>query len=657
MDFLRRQIEERPWLVLLALLAAFVLGWQLSGPAPASGDQSQAQSGQELWTCAMHPQIRQPEPGDCPICGMDLIPVSGAAGDGLASDRLQLTQAAKRLAEIETTPAQRRYASNTVRLKGQVTYDETLLETLTAWVPGRLDQLYVDYVGVKVAKGQHLAQMYSPEIYVAEKELQEAAGAVRAAKQRSNPRALESAQAILEATRDKLRLWGVPQAVIRSIESGGKPSDRIDIVSPVGGLVVEKKVSAGEYVDTGTPLYSIANLEAVWVTLEAYESDLPWLRFGQSVEVRVPALPGESLTGTISLIDPVVDPKTRTVMVRVNVPNPQHKLKPGMLATGVVESRLAANGQVMEPNLAGKWISPMHPEIVKDQPGSCDICGMPLVPSEELGFAQADQGDPPLVIPASALLFTGKRSVVYVELPGQDKPTYQLREVEVGARAGDEYIILEGLEEGDLVVTHGNFKIDSAMQLQARSSMMAPPGEGDDDTPTVDPAPEAFLVQLDALLDAYLDLQQALAADDPSSAEAASRRLRQTFGQVDAEPLQSESRAFWTVQAMELENPIERLDEARQLDAYRQAFYDLSNHMLKLLERFGHGLDTALVEVHCPMAFTNQGADWIQRGDQIENPYLGQPMLTCGSVEERFPQRIPDPAPATARGDHAEHSH
>ncbi|HSR67550.1 MAG TPA: efflux RND transporter periplasmic adaptor subunit [Acidobacteriota bacterium] len=645
MSFLRRLIEKRPWLLIVALLAAFLAGLQLGGPRPASGDQEVHDHGQvEEWTCSMHPNIRQPGPGKCPICAMDLIPVSQGGAD-LDPNRLQMTETAKRLAEIETVPAQRRFASNTLRLKGQVTYDETLLETLTAWVPGRLDELYVDYVGIRVDKGQHLAQMYSPEIYVAEKELQEAALAVEEAQEGQSPRAQQSAREILEATRDKLRLWGVPESVIRGIARGAKPSDRIDIVSPVGGIVVKKMISAGEYVQTGTPLYSIAKLDEVWVALEAYESDLPWLRFGQKVQVRVPSLPGETVEGTISLIDPVIDPQTRTVRVRVDVPNPQQKLKPGMLATGVVESRLAANGRVMESDLLGKWISPMHPEIVKDRPGTCDICGMPLVPAEELGFAAAADEEPPLVIPATALLFTGTRSVVYVEVPGQGKPTYELREVEVGARAGDEYIVLEGLSPGERVVTHGNFKIDSAMQLQARPSMMSRPGEGEaGSTPLA--APQPFLAGFDRLLEAYLQLQTALSADDWPSARAAVEGITNSWQELEAEALRLEpdQRDFWTMQAMQLKSDLEELRRADDLASIRLPFSDFSLRLLRLVDRFGHGLDKSLLQVHCPMAFSNRGADWIQAGDDVANPYFGQEMPNCGSVGQTIASR-----PAAAR--------
>jgi membrane fusion protein, copper/silver efflux system len=185
------------------------------------------------------------------------------------------------------------------------------------------------------------------------------------------------------------------------------------------------------------------------------------------------SLPGEEFHGRISFIGPVLDPGTRTVDVRVNVPNKERRLKPGMFVRAKVFSRVAKGGRVIDPELAGKWISPMHPEVVKDEPGACDVCGMPLVPAEELGYVAAVEDEPPLVIPESAPLITGKRAVVYVEVPGE-KPAYEGREVVLGPKGQDHYLVIQGLEEGERVVTHGAFKIDSALQIVARPSMMSP---------------------------------------------------------------------------------------------------------------------------------------------------------------------------------------
>jgi len=216
----------------------------------------------------------------------------------------------------------------------------------------------------------------------------------------------------------------------------------------------------------------------VWVYLDAYESDMMWIRYGQEVEFETEAYPGEVFAGTISFIDPVLNAKTRTVKLRVDVENPDGKLKPEMFVRAVVRAKVAQGGRVMDEAMAGKWICPMHPDVVKDGAGSCDICGMDLVTTESLGYVKVDAPkEAPLIIPASAPLITGKRAVVYVQLRDKEKPTYEGREVVLGPRAGDYYIVKSGLDEGEIVVTKGNFKIDSALQIRAKPSMMNPKPE------------------------------------------------------------------------------------------------------------------------------------------------------------------------------------
>jgi Cu(I)/Ag(I) efflux system membrane fusion protein len=274
-----------------------------------------------------------------------------------------------------------------------------------------------------------------------------------------------------------LRLWGLTPSQIKKLERQKKPSDHITIYAPMRGTVIHKDAVEGMYVDTGTRIYTIADLARVWVKLDAYEADIIWVRYGQEVELMTEAYPGERFTGRIAFIDPILNTKTRTVAVRVNVDNKDGKLKPGMFVRAVVHSKVAKGGKVMDPGLAGKWISPMHPEIIKDKAGTCDICGMPLMRAEDLGYVKGEPREAPLVIPATAPLITGKRAVVYVQMPDHET-LFEGREIVLGPRAGDYYLVQTGLQEGELVVVNGNFKIDSAMQIQAKPSMMNPEGGG-----------------------------------------------------------------------------------------------------------------------------------------------------------------------------------
>jgi len=471
--------------VLVSVGAGFLLHATLTfdEAAPSTsadaGAHDHGRKAPTVWTCSMHPQIRSSKPGKCPICSMDLIPVAEAGGQRSLRE-FSTSEAAKALMDIETTRVERKLVEAEVRMVGKVDYDETRLAHIAAWVPGRLDKLYVDYTGVPVNKGDHLVYIYSPELLSAQEELIQAKQAVQALRQSGSSLMRETTEATYQAAREKLRLLGLTQQQVATIERTGKTSDHLTIYSPVAGIVIHKNATEGMYVNTGTRIYTVADLSQMWIRLDAYESDLMWLRYGQKVQFTTVSHPGEVFRGTISFIDPVLDSATRTVKLRVNVPNPDGKLKPGMFVKAVARSRVAAGGKVMDADLAGKWICPMHPEIVKDGPGECDVCGMPLVRTESLGYVgvEATKADRPLVIPVSAPLVTGTRAIVYVEVPGADRPTYEGREIVLGPRAGGHYLVRSGLREGERVVTRGAFKIDSALQIQARPSMMMPEGGG-----------------------------------------------------------------------------------------------------------------------------------------------------------------------------------
>jgi membrane fusion protein, copper/silver efflux system len=470
-------------LAALALLAAFAVGYILRGSredreATAESRSTAAAAQAEVWTCSMHPQIRQPRPGKCPICGMDLIPTGGAREERAGPTELVMSPAAQKLAEVRLAPVERRFADVAVRMLGKVQLDETRVAYITSRVQGRIDRLYVNFVGVPVKKGDHLADLYSPELISAQQELIQAAEAARTLAAEGATAGIEPARATLDSAREKLRLWQLTPEQIEAVERSGKPRDHLTFYSPLAGIVVERMDTfEGMYVEAGMKLFTVADLSRVWIKLDAYESDLVWLRYGQPVEFQAEAYPGETFNGTIAFIEPVLDPMTRTVKVRVNAENRDGRLKPGMFARAVVRVRTTADGRVVQPNFAGKWVSPMHPEIVKDAPGTCDICGMPLVPAEELGYAGKEPSakETPLVIPATAPLITGERAVVYVAIPGKEG-AFEGRQVVLGPKAGDAYLVRSGLKEGDLVVVNGAFKIDSSLQIQGRASMMQPEG-------------------------------------------------------------------------------------------------------------------------------------------------------------------------------------
>ena len=362
------------WALLIGI--GIALGYLLRGgatePSPAPV-QSSAPAVESVWTCSMHPQIRRSEPGLCPICAMDLVlsePTSGESGGGLR--QLSVSPEQRELMRIRTTTVERRSVETEIRMVGKIDYDETRLAYITAWVPGRIDQLYVDYTGVSVSAGDHMVNLYSPDLYSAQQELLQAS---RAVAQSHLPALRSSTAATLDAARERLRQWGLSDEQIEAVEESGEAAAHTTLHAPVGGLVIQKNVQEGMYVDVETRIFTIADLDQVWVKFDAYESDLAWLRFGQEVTFETEAYPGEVFRGTISFIDPMLDPRTRTVKVRVVADNRAGRLKPAMFVRATIRASVAGRGKVLDPSLVGKWISPMHPEIVKDGPGACDVCG------------------------------------------------------------------------------------------------------------------------------------------------------------------------------------------------------------------------------------------------------------------------------------------
>lgn len=473
----------RKAVVVVLLLAAFLAGYMLKSrlqadhvhAAPADANKPAIA---EKWYCSMHHQIIRDVPGKCPICGMALIPMPSDLAVTGAPRQLVVSDEAAKLMEIATSRVERKIVTAEIRMVGKIDYDETRVKDITAWVPGRIDRLYVDFKGTRVNKGDHMVSLYSQQLLEDQQALLAAVEAERSVKPDSNSFLDKLKFANADAVRKRLQLRGLTDEQIADIEKAGKTVDNLTIFAPMGGIVIDKHKTEGAWVDTGTPIFTIADLSELWVKLDAYESDMVWLRYGQEVEFATEAYPGELFKGRISFIDPVLNAMTRTVKLRVNVANSDGKLKPEMFVRAIVRARVAQGGTVMDPEMAGKWICPMHPSVVKTQKGACDICGMDLVTTESLGYVKVDTpNEAPLVIPASAPLITGKRAVVYVKLPDTEKPTFEGREVVLGPRAGDYYIVRSGLAEGETVVTNGNFKIDSALQIQAKPSMMNPQGQ------------------------------------------------------------------------------------------------------------------------------------------------------------------------------------
>jgi len=627
------------WKMLAVVLLAFVVGTLFGGGGESASlpVATDAGAGKVKWyTCSMHPQIHLQDPDAlCPICAMELIPVMEGGAD-TGPRQLAMSESAKVLAEVQTTPVARKMVVKEVRLVGKIGYDETRMRTITAWVSGRLDRLFVDYTGVAVRKGAPLVYMYSPELLVAQEALLEADRAYVAMKgSAAGEKNLEMQRGTVKALEDRLRLWGLADDQIATIRKRGSASDHMTVRSPIAGIVIHKEAVEGAYVKVGQKIYEIADLSRVWVYLDAYESDIAWVKYAQEVEFEAEAYPGKVFRGRISFIDPFLDEKTRTVRVRVNVDNFDGRLKPGMFVRARIHAKLAEGGRIVEPSLAGKWISPAHPEVVMDEAGECPICGTPLVSAGSLGYVGED-AQAPLVIPATAPLRTGLRAVVYVRVPDTERPTYEGREILLGPRTRQHYIVGSGLEEGELVVSHGAFKIDSALQILAKPSMMSPRADDAKPSDTFEP-PESFLASLSPLYKAAVRLQRALAGDDLNSAKEAFAEVRTAADAVDMGPLKGKAHARWMALKAHLVEHARSGAGATDIAGARVDFDVFSNAILETVRAFGQATDGELYESFCPMAFDNRGAAWLADEQGILNPYFGDSMLKCGEVRETFP--------------------
>lgn len=406
----------------LILLAGLFLGWMMfSGGSSSNNTMAEHHDhdhGDEatVWTCSMHPQIRMDEPGLCPLCAMDLIPLqsSGSGDASIDPDAIQISNEAIALANIQTTRVNRQNPVKDVRLYGTIQVDERLSQSQTSHVSGRIEKLLVNFTGESVKEGQVIATIYSPEVLTAQQELIEAA------------KVQDIEPSLVKAVRQKLGLWKLSDEQISKIEQSGEISPYIDITANTSGIVVSKNINQGDYISPGTVLFDIANLSKVWAVFDAYESDLPFLKRGDKLEFTLQSLPGKTFSGTISFINPILDPMTRTAKIRVETSNTRGELMPEMYASAIVN-------------------------------------------------AQLKQYNNEIVIPKSAILWTGKRSIVYVKQQNTETPAFLLRNVELGPSLGDSYVILSGISDGDEIVTNGAYMVDASAQLAGKVSMMNEP--------------------------------------------------------------------------------------------------------------------------------------------------------------------------------------
>jgi membrane fusion protein, copper/silver efflux system len=512
----------------------------------------------KLYQSPMHPWITSDKPGNCTICGMALVPVyEGESGMEVDPGIVALNPRSVDVLAVTTVPVRRLDLTKSLRFSGILEDDENIHRIIAAFYDGRIDQIYVEHVGQHVEKGQPLAAIYSPELLYVVREYQNA--------MRSGD------PAVARNSAQRLVQYGLSVEQFAPLAKQPENVYTIDLLAPISGTVLVKKAFKGQYIKTGEPLFEMGNLSRLWFHAEVYERDLPDIRIGQKAILTTPTVPGRTFEGTVTFIDPNFDARTRSTKVRIEVDNP---------------------------------------------PVSGEQHGLRVLPHRAYGEAEiaANIGEA-LVIPRSAMLRDGRRSVVYVERsPG----AYEQRSVKTG-RVGDEGIeILSGLTEGERVVAQGNLMIDAEAQL--RGSVAAPQSMNTLSKPVA----EEFLRQL-------AQVSEALAADDQVAAVQAGQKLQELAASIDKT---GEPQIDGLIAQLK---QISKISAATDLKALRQAFLPWSTAGADLalaIKRGGQASDVTVFE--CPMTGDSfpgapSKAKWVQSGFEIRNPYFGAEMLSCGA--------------------------
>ena len=626
-------------LVIVAMGLAQRIGWISAAGGAASFESS---ASDQVNTCPMHPQIRQPNPGRCPICGMALV-VAATGGADLDELSVKIESAQRRLANIETAEAKRQPVSATIQTVGAIAIDESRMKTIASYVEGRLERLFADYTGVQVGEGDHLAVIYSPELHKAQVEFVQTRKAVRKMTAASLASVRQPQERLAENARKRLEELGMTEEQLAELEKTEEPKSRLTIYADIGGTVIEKLAVEGKYVEAGEPIYRIADLSTVWLMLELYPEDAARIRYGQRVEAEMQSLPGQVFNGRVAFIDPRVNQQKRTVGVRVEFLNNDGELRPGDYANATIYLPIGQKGEVYDAELAGRWISPMHPQIISDVPGTCTICGMDLVPTTRYGYSDVPVEQPAsLYVPRAAVLMAGNSSVVYVETePGR----FEIRVVTLGPILRDKVVILGGLREGEKVATAGNFLIDSQMQLAGKPSLIDPTRAIAAQRERKKPLDflEVHVAgvtgeagsNLESLFATYFNIQQTLTYDNKPSEEDAitMHRLAKLLEADAALPNEARSQLASIAKHSEHLHHLD-LDKAR-LEAFRPI-----SHAVVTLATLVRGEEASHPFQHmfCPMVKGGAG-DWLQPNADLRNPYYGSAMLHCGEVVRQLRPR------------------
>ena len=570
------------------LVIGILIGWLVFGTKSKQTLVQQHQHEQnenQVWTCSMHPQIRKSEPGKCPICGMELIPLNNESISDDNPMEVKMSPTALKLANIQTSIITRQNPVKEIRMNGKVKADERNVFSQSSHLPGRIEKLMVNFTGESVRKGQVLAYIYSPDLVTAQEELFEAY------------KIRESQPGLYQAARGKLLNWKLTENQVDNIIKAGKLQDQFPVLSDVSGIVLNKRINLGDYIQKGQSLFEVADLSKVWVLFEVYENDMRWINKGDEVVFTIQSMPGAIFKSKISFVDPVINPQTRVATARVEINSRGNKFKPELFAEGIVKSPVGINKKE-------------------------------------------------LIVPKSAVMWTGERSVVYIKIESPSGISFMMREIVLGPALADGYIVKSGLKEGEELATNGTFSIDAAAQLAGKPSMMNPEGgvamTGHNHGTKQNATPSAAQAKPGAikkkagdeifpLFTEYFLLKDALVADDFNKSKQIAPSLLNKLNKVKMQSFSGEEHNVWMKLSPEIATALNQINSAKNIEEVRTPFKMLSDRFVILAKTFGPFNEPFYIQ-HCPMANNNKGADWVSRDKEIRNPYFGKKMLTCGET-------------------------
>ncbi|WP_424002319.1 efflux RND transporter periplasmic adaptor subunit [Maribacter sp. IgM3_T14_3] len=553
---------------LVVLLFGLLLGYWFFGESDTNKSIEVENSVDKItFTCSMHPNVDSDEKGTCPICRMDLVK-RRVDFNTQFDNSFQMSERAVALANVQTSIIGFSAQNGQVTLSGEITSNDKTNATQTTLFDGRLDKLEVNYIGEYVRKGQVIGTIYSPDLYLAQDKLLTSASYK------------DTHEKLYAAARNTLGLWKLTDKQIDDLLKSGKPIQNFPLVADVAGTVVEIIASEGNYFKQGDPLFKVSRLSTVWAVFQAYENQMPLLKIGQQIEIVSEAFKGTSLKATISFIEPLLDRGSRVVSVRADISNKDGKWKPGMFVEGKV-------------NVEGA--------------------------DEKL-----------LMVPKSAVLWTGERSVVYKKV-NANIPEFEMLQVQLGESVGKNYIVLEGLQTGDEIVTNGAFVIDAAAQLQGKNSMMYSNNlEISQNAKHEEHLNKLTLEQnqnLKEALKVYFDFKDALVESNSINSTLLAEKLYKALVLVNQtgmdNNLQGNIKSALTSLVI--------IEKSKDLEKNRLEFKNLSNAIIFISSQITDYGNPIYIQ-HCPMADNNTGGDWLSLDKAIKNPYFGDKMLTCGSI-------------------------